>query len=46
MKLATFTECGRTRIGLIEQDEIVDLSRDAGLPTDMIALLEAPRHTF
>lgn len=40
MKLATFTESGRTRIGVIEQEEIADLSCEAGLPTEMIALLE------
>ncbi|MDB6100703.1 MAG: 5-carboxymethyl-2-hydroxymuconate isomerase [Gammaproteobacteria bacterium] len=40
MRLATFTASGRTRIGVIEQEEIVDLSCEAGLPTDMIALLE------
>jgi 2-keto-4-pentenoate hydratase/2-oxohepta-3-ene-1,7-dioic acid hydratase in catechol pathway len=40
VKLATFTESGRTRIGVIEQEEIADLSRDAGLPTHMVALLE------
>lgn len=38
MKLATFTEGGRTRIGVVERDEIVDLSVDPNLPTDMIAL--------
>jgi 2-keto-4-pentenoate hydratase/2-oxohepta-3-ene-1,7-dioic acid hydratase in catechol pathway len=40
MKLATFTQGGRTRIGLAEGDEIVDLSSIAHLPTDMIGLLE------
>jgi 2-keto-4-pentenoate hydratase/2-oxohepta-3-ene-1,7-dioic acid hydratase in catechol pathway len=40
VRLATFTASGRTRIGVIEQEEIVDLSCEAGLPTDMIALLE------
>jgi 2-keto-4-pentenoate hydratase/2-oxohepta-3-ene-1,7-dioic acid hydratase in catechol pathway len=40
VKLATFTESGRTRIGVIEQEEIADLSCEPGLPTEMIALLE------
>ena len=40
MRLATFTESGRTRIGVIEHEEIADLSCEAGLPTEMIALLE------
>lgn len=41
MKLVTFTEGGRTRIGVIEGEEIVDLSIDPALPTDMITLLGA-----
>lgn len=41
MKLATFTEGGRTRVGTVEGEEIVDLSSVPGLPTDMIALLES-----
>lgn len=41
MKLATFTESGRTRIGVVEHDEIVDLETDARLPTDMVGLLAA-----
>jgi 2-keto-4-pentenoate hydratase/2-oxohepta-3-ene-1,7-dioic acid hydratase in catechol pathway len=40
MKLATFTENGRTRIGVVEGDSIRDLSTVAGMPTDMIQLLE------
>jgi 2-keto-4-pentenoate hydratase/2-oxohepta-3-ene-1,7-dioic acid hydratase in catechol pathway len=40
MKLITFTHEGRTRIGRMEGDEIVDLTA-AGLPADMISLLEA-----
>jgi len=40
VRLATFTESGRTRIGVIEHEEIADLSCEAGLPTEMIALLE------
>jgi 2-keto-4-pentenoate hydratase/2-oxohepta-3-ene-1,7-dioic acid hydratase in catechol pathway len=39
LKLATFTEGHRTRIGAVELEEIVDLSVDPHLPTDMIALL-------
>jgi hypothetical protein len=31
VRLATFTESGRTRIGVIEQEEIADLSCEAGL---------------
>jgi 2-keto-4-pentenoate hydratase/2-oxohepta-3-ene-1,7-dioic acid hydratase in catechol pathway len=41
MKLATFTEAGRTRIGVVEHDEIVDLSTDPAMPEDMITLLSA-----
>ena len=40
MKLATFTEAGRTRIGRIDGDRVTDLTA-AGLPGDMITLLEA-----
>jgi 2-keto-4-pentenoate hydratase/2-oxohepta-3-ene-1,7-dioic acid hydratase in catechol pathway len=39
MKLATFTQGGRTRVGIVEGQEIVDLSTDPGLPTDMVGLL-------
>jgi 2-keto-4-pentenoate hydratase/2-oxohepta-3-ene-1,7-dioic acid hydratase in catechol pathway len=42
MKLATFTSDGSTRIGVVVDDSIVDLSRAApGLPTDMVRFLEA-----
>ena len=41
MKLATFTEGARTRIGVVEGDDIVDLSTEPALPTDMMALLGA-----
>ncbi len=42
MKLATFTHGGATRIGLVEGDEIVDLSAAApDLPSEMVAFLEA-----
>ena len=41
MKLATFTEGGRTRLGVIAGEEIVDLSTEPGFPTDMITLLGA-----
>jgi 2-keto-4-pentenoate hydratase/2-oxohepta-3-ene-1,7-dioic acid hydratase in catechol pathway len=40
MKLATFTEGGRTRVGIVEGDQIADLSSVPGVPTDMVALLE------
>ena len=40
MKLATFTEAGRTRVGRVEGDRIVDLTA-AGVAADMIALLTA-----
>src|SRR5437660_4086960 len=39
MKLATFTEGARTRIGVVEGDDIVDLSTEPALPTDMIGLI-------
>jgi 2-keto-4-pentenoate hydratase/2-oxohepta-3-ene-1,7-dioic acid hydratase in catechol pathway len=42
MKLATFTHSGTTRIGVVDGDEIVDLSVAAPeLPTDMLAFIEA-----
>jgi 2-keto-4-pentenoate hydratase/2-oxohepta-3-ene-1,7-dioic acid hydratase in catechol pathway len=41
MKLATFTRNGSTRIGVVEGDEIVDLSGVPGIPSDMVALLES-----
>src|SRR6267154_4063335 len=40
MKLATFTQMGATRIGVVEEDQIADLSSVPGIPTNMIALLE------
>ena len=43
MKLATFTHCGSTRIGVVEDDEVVDLAEAApDLPCEMTALFEAP----
>ena len=41
MRLATFTQGGRTRIGVVEGEQVVDLALDPAFPTDMIALLEA-----
>jgi 2-keto-4-pentenoate hydratase/2-oxohepta-3-ene-1,7-dioic acid hydratase in catechol pathway len=41
MKLATFTEQGRTRIGVVVGTTLRDLTGVAGMPTDMVALLEA-----
>ena len=42
MKLITFTESSRTRIGLLQGEQIVDLSKAApALPNDMLTLLEA-----
>jgi 2-keto-4-pentenoate hydratase/2-oxohepta-3-ene-1,7-dioic acid hydratase in catechol pathway len=42
MRLATFTEAGRTRLGVVTGERVVDLARAApGLPHDMIAFLEA-----
>jgi len=42
VKLATFTEGGSTRIGVVVGEEITDLAAAApGLPRDMVALLEA-----
>ena len=42
MKLVTFQESGITRLGRLEDQEVVDLSVAAPeLPTEMIALLEA-----
>src|SRR5215468_10764726 len=39
MKLATFTQGGRTRIGIVDGEEISDLSHEPALPTDLIGLL-------
>ena len=42
MKLITFTESDRTRIGLLQDGQIIDLSEVArALPKDMLAFLEA-----
>lgn len=40
MRLVTFTEGGRTRIGTAQGEEIIDLSTADGLPTDLVGLLE------
>jgi len=40
MRLATFTHRGATRLGLVVDDEIVDLAA-AALPREMVAFLEA-----
>ena len=40
MKLITFTESSRTRIGLLQGEQIVDLSQAApALPDDMLTRL-------
>ncbi len=40
MKLVTFTEAGQTRIGLLKEHHIIDLSQIApSLPTDMLSFL-------
>ncbi len=42
MKLATFTHDGSTRIGVVDGDQVVDLSAAApALPHEMVAILEA-----
>ncbi len=42
MKLATFTHDGSTRIGVVDGDQVVDLSAAApALPHEMVAFLEA-----
>jgi len=41
MKIATFTHGGRRRIGVVEGDEIADVTTTDKVPTDMIALLSA-----
>ena len=46
MKLATFTEAGRTRIGVVENGEILDLTEDRQLPADMIGFLAAGDHAM
>ena len=40
MRLVTFTEAGQTRIGLLKEDYIIDLSQVVpSLPTDMLSFL-------
>ncbi len=39
MKLATFTESGLTRCGVVDGEEIIDLGAVPGIPADMCALL-------
>ena len=47
MKLATFSTQGRTRVGVVRQDAIADLSVLApALPTEMTALLAAGADAF
>ncbi len=42
MKLMTFAKDGRTALGLIDGDSVIDLgSADSGLPKDMLSLIEA-----
>src|SRR5262249_57556802 len=42
MKLATFTHAGQTRIGLVDEGEVVDLAAAAPtLPQEMCAFLRA-----
>src|SRR5262245_10719107 len=42
MKLATFTHAGRTRIGLVDEGEVVDLAAAVPtLPQEMCAFLRA-----
>jgi 2-keto-4-pentenoate hydratase/2-oxohepta-3-ene-1,7-dioic acid hydratase in catechol pathway len=42
MKLMTFAKDGRTALGLVDGDSVIDLgSADAGLPKDMLSLIEA-----
>ena len=42
MKLVTFTHDGRSRVGIVAGDAVVDLAAAAPeLPTEMVAILEA-----
>ena len=42
MKLVTFTESAHTRIGLLQGDHVIDLSKVAPtLPRDMLSLLRS-----
>lgn len=41
MKIATFTHQGSTRIGVVEEDSIVDLAAAPELPRDLLGLLSA-----
>ncbi|MCQ8185867.1 fumarylacetoacetate hydrolase family protein [Parvularcula maris] len=40
MKLATFTQGGRTRIGVVEGEQVLDISASGTVPTEMISLIE------
>ncbi len=39
MRIVTFEEDGRTAVGALDADEIVDLSTDGALPRDMVELI-------
>ena len=42
MKLITFTESGRSRVGLLNGDGVIDLSIACpSLPSEMLALIQA-----
>ena len=42
MQLVTFTESNNTRIGLLKDDGVIDLSAvKPGLPTDMLGFIQA-----
>jgi 2-keto-4-pentenoate hydratase/2-oxohepta-3-ene-1,7-dioic acid hydratase in catechol pathway len=41
MKIATFTHGSRRRIGVVESNEVCDVTAGGGVPSDMLALLAA-----
>src|SRR5262245_51882740 len=41
MKLATFTADGRSRVGVVLDDEIADVSAGGSVPADLVTLLTA-----
>lgn len=46
MKLVTFTHAGRTRLGAVEADAVVDFAAHGGLPDDMLTFLAQGEAAF
>ena len=41
MRLATFTHGGRTRVGVVVGDTVIDTASVPGVPTDLLGVLDA-----